>query len=81
MRRLIRKGLRRGLLEGSVAWVAVAAFAGLVQLLLRTEKPKVVTEELRLGESILVTHAPSPSSKNGDGESERRNRSRKRGAS
>jgi hypothetical protein len=48
---------------------------------LRTEKPKVVTEELRLGESILVTHAPSPSSKNGDGESERRNRSRKRGAS
>lgn len=63
IRRLIRTGLRRGILEGSVPWVAVAAFAGLVQLLLRAEKPKVVTEELRIGESILVTHVPGPSAK------------------
>lgn len=56
-RRLVRRGLRQGLLEGSAAWLIVAAIAWLARLLLRPEAPRIVREELALGESLTVTHA------------------------
>ncbi len=55
-RRLLQRGLRRGLREGDTRWLAVAAFAWLVRLLLRPEQPRIVSEDLRLGESVTVTH-------------------------
>jgi hypothetical protein len=63
-RRLVRRGVRRGLLEGSTAWVGIGAVALLVRLLIRPETPRVVREELSLGETIIVSHvAPPPQSR------------------
>ena len=58
--RLFRKGARRGLLEGSDLWLAVGAVALLVRVLATKDKPRKVTEELKVGESIVVTHLPAP---------------------
>ena len=62
-RRLVRRGIRRGLAEGSTLWVAIGALAWLVRLLARPDAPKVARERLRLGETIVVTHAPAPPSR------------------
>jgi hypothetical protein len=59
-RRLIRRGLRRGLVEGSAAWVVIGAAAWVVHLVTRPEEPRVAREDLRLGESVLVTHVAAP---------------------
>jgi hypothetical protein len=55
-RRLLRRGLRQGLLEGSTTWLVVAAIAWLARLLLRPEAPRIVREELAVGETLTVTH-------------------------
>ena len=57
--RLMRRGLRRGLVEGSVAWIVIGAAAGVVRYVTRPEPPLVARENLRLGESVLVTHVPA----------------------
>jgi hypothetical protein len=57
-RRLMHRGLRQGLLEGSALWLVVGAAAWLVRLLVTPEPPKVVSEQLALGESVIVTHLP-----------------------
>jgi hypothetical protein len=62
IRRVVRRGLRQGLLEGSAAWLVVGGLAWLLRLLLRPEAPKVLREELRVGESLTVTHLPAPPS-------------------
>jgi hypothetical protein len=54
--KLARRGLRRGLLEGSVAWIVIGAAAWVVRFVTRPEAPLVAKEDLRLGESLLVTH-------------------------
>jgi hypothetical protein len=59
-RRLMRRGLRQGLIEGSGAWIAIGAISWLVRLLLRPQAPRVVREDLRLGESIVVRHVVPP---------------------
>jgi hypothetical protein len=59
-RRLVRRSLRRGLLEGSSVWLVVGAVAWLVRLLVRPEAEKVVREDLRLGETIMVSHLAPP---------------------
>jgi len=69
--RLIRHGLRRGLVEGSVAWIVIGAAAAVVCYVARPEAPLVGRENLRLGESVLVTHVPAPEG--------RRPRGRRRG--
>ncbi len=60
LHRLIRNGLRRGLLEGSVAWIVIGAAAVVVRYVARPESPLVAREKLRLGESVLVAHVPAP---------------------
>jgi hypothetical protein len=57
-RRALRDGLRRGLLGGSDVWLAIGALGLLVKVLAKKDAPKVVSERLRLGESITVTHLP-----------------------
>jgi hypothetical protein len=59
-RRLVRRGLRQGLLEGSSIWLAVAALAWLFRLLTSAERPQIVRQDLAVGESIVVTHRPPP---------------------
>ncbi len=59
-RRLLRRGLREGLFEGSSIWLAIGAVAAVVRLLTRPEQPKVVREDLQVGETIVVTHQPGP---------------------
>lgn len=59
-RRALRKGLRRGLAEGNVTWIALAAAAWLARTLVRPEPAKVTTEDLRVGETIVVRHVPPP---------------------
>jgi hypothetical protein len=58
--RLVRKGLREGLLGGSGQWLAVGAVAWLVRFLRRKPQRRVVTEKLKLGETIVVTHTAAP---------------------
>ena len=58
--RLMRHGLRRGLVEGSVLWVVIGAAAWVVRYLTRPETPVIARESLRMGESVLVTHSPAP---------------------
>jgi len=59
-RRLVRRGVRQALAEGSGVWLAIGVVAAVVRLLLRPEEPQVVHEELRVGETIVVRHLPGP---------------------
>lgn len=59
-RRLVRRGLRAGLIEGSNIWLSIAAVAWLVRFLARRQAPQVSVEKLRLGESLVVSHVPPP---------------------
>ncbi len=59
-RRVMRRGLRQGLLEGSSLWLVAGMLAWLFRLLTTAESPKVVREEIALGESIVVTHCAAP---------------------
>jgi hypothetical protein len=55
-KKYLRVGFRRGLTEGSDLWLAVGALALLVRVVTKQDKPAKVTERLKLGESITVTH-------------------------
>ena len=59
-RRLVRRGLRRGILEGNMTWVAILAVALFVRLIARPQRPRIMSEKIRLGESITVTHTEPP---------------------
>jgi hypothetical protein len=59
-RTLVRRGIRDGLLGGSGQWLAVGAIAWLARFLRQKPHAKVVVEQLRLGESIVVTHKAAP---------------------
>ena len=66
-RRLVRHGVRRGVLEGNPIWIAVLAVALLVRLLARPQRPRVQREKLRLGETLTVRHvAPGTSERGSD---------------
>lgn len=62
-RRLIRRGFRRGLVEGNLLWLGIGATVGVVRLLLRPERPKVQRENLSLGETITVRHVAATTRK------------------
>lgn len=58
LRRFVRTGLRRGLLEGSTAWLALGVTAGVVALGRRAarRRPEVVWRGvLEQGQSVVVT--------------------------
>ncbi|HKH88770.1 MAG TPA: hypothetical protein VKA05_08095 [Acidimicrobiales bacterium] len=59
-RNLVRRGIRDGLLGGNGIWLALGATAWLVRWLGKKPAPRVVTEQLRLGESLTVTSVPPP---------------------
>jgi hypothetical protein len=59
-RQVMRRGLRQGLLEGSSIWLVAGALAWLLRLIATPEAPRVVREEIAVGESILVSHLPAP---------------------
>ena len=55
----LKRGMRRGLGEGSSAWLVIGAAAVSVRLLQRLARPgkdSVVTEELLPGQTLLITH-------------------------
>ncbi len=60
VRRLIRRSIRLGVVEGSLLWIVVGAGALVLRLLFRPEAPKVHRERLALGETLVVTHRPPP---------------------
>ena len=55
-RRLVRRGLRRGLMEGDLLWLAVAVAVWVVRMMFKAQQPSVRREELRVGETIVVSH-------------------------
>jgi hypothetical protein len=60
---LLRQGLRRGLLGGSRAWLAVGVAAGLLRVLRRVtrQEPEVVwCGEVPPGHRLEVRHRPPP---------------------
>lgn len=59
-RNLVRRGIRDGLLGGNGIWLALGAAAWLVRWLSRTPAKRVVTEVIRVGETITVTSVPAP---------------------
>jgi hypothetical protein len=59
-RNLVRRGIRDGLLGGNGIWLALGAAAWLVRWLSRTPAQRVVTETIRVGETITVTSVPAP---------------------
>jgi hypothetical protein len=59
-RRVLRRGLRDGLLAGDGKWIAAGAAAWLVRFLMRKREPEVVVERLRVGETIVVTNLGPP---------------------
>ena len=60
VRQLVRRGIRSGLIEGSNLWLSIGALAWLFRFLTRKSPPQVSVENLRLGESVLVSHIPAP---------------------
>jgi len=61
-RQLIRRGLRAGVVEGSNLWLSIGAIAWLVRFLSRRDGAQVSVQQLRLGESVVVSHVPAPPS-------------------
>lgn len=61
--RLARTGLRRGLLEGSQAWLVVGISASTLHVARRIlrEKEERASVELGLGEGVEVRVVPPPS--------------------
>jgi len=59
-RQLVRRGIRAGLIEGSNIWLSIGAIAWLFRFLTRRQPARVSVENLRLGESVLVTHVAAP---------------------
>ena len=59
-RQLVRRGVRSGLIEGSNLWLSIGAIAWLFRLLSKRPSPQVSVEQLRLGESVIVSHVPAP---------------------
>jgi hypothetical protein len=59
-RQLVRRGVRSGLIEGSNLWLSIGAIAWLFRLLSKRPSPRVSVEQLRLGESMIVSHVPAP---------------------
>jgi len=59
VRAAMRRGLRKGLGEGSRAWLALGAVATgvrLVRYMAGPGKPTVVTEELAPGQTLVIRH-------------------------
>ena len=59
-RQLVRRGVRAGLIEGSNVWLSIGAVAWLFRFLSKRPSPQVTVEQLRLGESVIVSHVPAP---------------------
>ena len=59
-RQLLRRAFRRGLLEGSIPWLAAGAAALVVRLMFKPEQPRVQREKLAVGETLIVRHLPPP---------------------
>ena len=55
----LRRGVRQGLGGGSNTWLVVGGLALMVRLLQRLAQPgkgTVITEELRPGETLVISH-------------------------
>ena len=68
---LVRKGLRRGLLDGETLWLVLGGGALALQLAIRVARKKeevVFSEALGVGERLIITHRP-PTGHNGRRES------------
>lgn len=57
--RVVWRYLRQGL-TGDRRYLVLGMAALLVHLALKPEKPRLATEELRLGETLIVRHVPPP---------------------
>jgi len=54
--------MRAGLIEGSNLWLSIGAIAWLLRFLSRRDATQVSVQELRVGESVVVSHVPAPPS-------------------
>jgi hypothetical protein len=62
VRAAMRRGFQRGMGEGSGPWLAIGVAAVGVRVLRRLARPSsgtVYREELRPGETLVITHSPA----------------------
>ncbi len=60
--RLIRRGLKKGVVGGSRAWLTIGILAAVVKLvgrLVRREEVLVMREQLPEGASLLISNGPA----------------------
>jgi len=55
-RRLVRTGVKRGLIDGSRLWLYVGAISWVVRTLTKQRHPVVRRETLEPGETLVVTN-------------------------
>lgn len=52
----VTRGLTRGLIGGSSSWLVAGGLAFLLRRLRRGRRPRVLTEALAPGESVMISH-------------------------
>lgn len=58
VRRIVRTGVRRGLVEGSFPWLFVGVFTWAARALLKPKVPVVRHEQLKPGETLVISNVP-----------------------
>ena len=59
-RRLVRTGVKRGLIDGSRMWLYVGGLSWVARTLLKPRRPTVRRETLEPGETLVVTNVARP---------------------
>jgi hypothetical protein len=62
LRRLLRSGIRRGLIKGERRWMVIGALAWILRMLIKPRRPVVRREVLQPGETIEISNV-RPSSR------------------
>lgn len=56
IRRLVRTGVKRGLVDGSRFWIYVGGLSWIARMLLKPKRPAVRRETLAPGETLVVSN-------------------------
>ena len=58
-RRLVRTGVKRGLIDGNRLWLYVGGLSWVLRMLLKQKRPIVRRESLEPGETLVISNVSS----------------------